>query len=151
MSLLQNVFAEIPIRPESELTRSNALIFEQELVRKPDGPKVPIEQVEITSAIDHLIQSCEAEGLRPKTITKYRQVLDVVASFAEAHDIDDLTQIDIQFTDLYRQFRTRQGAKQKTIHNELGIIRRLLHFAKIRRMIAEYPLEDLRLTKPKTR
>jgi len=130
--------------------RAKAILLERELLQEPTAPKVPLIPVTIETAADDLIRSCEAEELRPKTITKYRQVLDTVTSFAEDNDIDDLTQLDPKFVDRYKQYRKGQEAKPKTIHNEVGIIRRLLHFAKTRRMIAEDPLEGLRLPKPKT-
>ena len=130
--------------------RARAILWERELPQEPTAKKVPLVPVTIKRASDDLIRSCEAEELRPKTITKYRQVLDTVTCFAGDNGIDDLTQLDPKFVDRYKQHRKRQEAKPKTIHNEISIIRRLLRFAKTRRMIAEDPLEGLRLPRPKT-
>ena len=130
--------------------RARALALEREHLKGDTVKTVDSEPVQIADAIEALIQSCEAEDLRPKTISKYKQVLKGVAEFAESRNLYKLEQLDIRFVDAYRQFRKQKGAKPKTIHTELGVIRRLLLFAKTRRMIEENPLEGLRLTKPKT-
>ncbi|MCA9007876.1 MAG: phage integrase SAM-like domain-containing protein, partial [Planctomycetaceae bacterium] len=130
--------------------RSKALELERQYLEGDTKKAVSSEPVMITDAIEALMQSCEAENLRLKTITKYRQVLRGVAKFAETLNLYRLEQLDIRFVDAYRQYRKQQGAKPKTIHTEVGVIRRLLLFAKTRRMIYEDPLEGLRLTEPKT-
>lgn len=130
--------------------RSRALALERELLNGDTAKTVSTEPVLIADAIEALMQSCEAEELRPKTIKKYKQVLKDVNDFAESHNFYHLYQLDFGFVDLYRQFRKQQGAKPKTIHTEMGVIRRLVRFAKTRRLIAEDPLEGLRLSEPKT-
>ncbi|MEQ8851175.1 site-specific integrase [Gimesia sp.] len=130
--------------------RARALALERELLKGDTVKTVESEPVLITDAIEALIQSCKTEELRPKTISKYRQVLKDVAEFAESRNLYKLEQLDVRFVDAYRQHRKQKGAKPKTIYTEVGVIRRLLLFAKTRRMIDEDPLEGLRLTEPKT-
>lgn len=130
--------------------RSKALDLERQLLEGDTKKTVSSELVSIADGIEALIQSCEAENLRPKTIAKYKQVLKDVNDFAESQDIYYLDQLDFRFVDAYRKFRKQQGAKPKTIHTEMGVIRRLVRFAKTRRLIAEDPLEGLRLSEPKT-
>lgn len=130
--------------------RARALSLEREHLKGDTIKTVDSEPVLIADAIEALIQSCEAEDLRPKTISKYKQVLKGVDEFAESRNLYRLEQLDVRFVDAYRQYRKQKGAKPKTIHTEVGVIRRLLLFAKTRRMIDEDPLEGLRLTEPKT-
>lgn len=119
--------------------------LEQGTAKTPDsGPAL------ISDAIEALKQSCNAEELRYRTITKYMQVLSVVKNFAASLNRHTVDQLDHRFVDAYRQYRKRQKAKPKTIHTELGIIRRLTRFTKTRRMISEDPLQDLKLSEPKT-
>lgn len=130
--------------------RSRALALERKLLKGEMIKTVESEPTLIIDAIEALIQNCETEELRPKTISKYRQVLKDVAEFAESRNLDKLEQLDICFVDAYRQYRKQAGAKPKTIYTEVGVIRRLLLFAKTRRMLSEDPLEGLKLTEPKT-
>lgn len=130
--------------------RARALALERELLKGETVKTVESEPALITDAIEALIQSCKTEELRPKTISKYRQVLKGVADFAESRDLYKLEQLDMRFVDAYRQYRKQDGAKPKTIYTEVGVIRRLLLFAKTRRMLNEDPLDGLKLTEPKT-
>ena len=130
--------------------RARALALERELLKGEAVKTVESEPALIADAIEALILSCETEELRPKTISKYSQVLKDVAEFAESRNLDKLEQLDICFVDAYRQYRKQAGAKPKTIYTEVGVIRRLLLFAKTRRMLSEDPLEGLKLTEPKT-
>ncbi|MCA9014767.1 MAG: tyrosine-type recombinase/integrase [Planctomycetaceae bacterium] len=130
--------------------RARALALEREQLKGETVQTVESKPALIADAIEALIHSCETEELRPKTISKYRQVLKDVAEYAESCNLDKLEQLDICFVDVYRQHRKQDGAKPKTIYTEVGVIRRLLLFAKTRRMINEDPLEGLKLTEPKT-
>lgn len=130
--------------------RARALALERELLKGDAVKTVDSEPTLITDAVDELIQSCETEDRRPKTISKYKQVLKGVAEFAESRNLYKLEQLDVRFVDAYRQYRKQKGAKPKTIYTEVGVIRRLFRFAKMRRMINEDPLEGLRHTEPKT-
>jgi integrase/recombinase XerD len=44
---------------------------------------------------------------------------------------------------------TGRGAKPKTIHNDVVVIKQMVNFARRRRMISEDPLADLTLSRPK--
>ncbi len=130
--------------------RARALALELELLKGETVKTVDSKPALVADAIEALMQRCKAEELRPKSISKYKQVLKGVAEFGESRNLYNLEQLDIPFVDAYRQHRKQEGAKPKTIHTELGVIRQLLLFAKTRRMIEENPLEGLRLTEPKS-
>ena len=130
--------------------RAKAIALERELMSgsQPAAPRK--KKVTIAEVVVELIQSCEAEDRRPKTITKYRQVLERFVDFAMEENVVELSDVNLRLIDQYRNWRKQQGAKPKTIHNELGVIRRLMLFAKTRRLVSHDPLEGLRLVEPKT-
>lgn len=113
---------------------------------RPVAEKSPIF---IRDAIEKFLSHHETDGRAEGTLKKYRQVLSMIADFAESQHIDDLDDLDLDFIDQYRKQRKREGRADKTITTEVGILKTLVLFAKSRRLISSDPLEGLRLSKPK--
>ncbi len=88
--------------------RARALALEREHLKGDSVKTINTEPALITDAVDELIQNCETEDLRPKTISKYKQVLKGVDEFAESRNVYKLEQLDVRFVDAYRQYRKQK-------------------------------------------
>jgi integrase len=127
--------------------RRRALLLEADLLRghaEPGGKSSSID-----AAIDSYRSYLKAERRSKKTLAKYNKVLDRVRVLACQFHRKTVAGVDLQFIDAYRKDRTEAEAAPKTIYNETMIVRRLVNFAKSRRLITTDPLAGLRLREPK--
>lgn len=129
--------------------RAKALEMERELTEKSLSRLAQLRPVSIEEIANRLIESCETEGRRPRTLEKYRQVLHRLVRFANENCVHELQDFDIDIVDRYRRMRKVDGAQLRTVYTEIGILRRLVSFARSRRLIFENPLKGLKMNKPK--
>ncbi|MCE5328049.1 MAG: tyrosine-type recombinase/integrase [Planctomycetaceae bacterium] len=91
----------------------------------------------------------QTDGRSAKTLAKYKQVLEVLKTLCNEHQVRTIAQVDHQVIDAYRAKRVEAGRAPKTVYTETIIIRQLVKFAKRRKLILEDPLSDLQVRKPK--
>ena len=111
--------------------------------------KPAVETATVQEAVTGYLDMLETEGRSPKTLTKYRGVLNRVVALAVDRRITDLAGLDLKFLDAYRKQRTLDEAAEKTKYTELVIIRQLVLFALSRNLLAHDPQRGLKLKKPK--
>jgi integrase/recombinase XerD len=132
--------------------RRRALIIEKELLAgdHKHQRRAPL----IKDVVEEYIAHLRAEGRSEKTVCKYQFCFDLLLEIAGGHNIKRLSQLDVSLVDRYRSERTTGGprrmpAKPKTVHNDTVTIRQLINFALKRGLIAEDPLKNLEIKKPK--
>lgn len=90
-----------------------------------------------------------------KTLAKYEYAFGLFIDLAERRRVKTIQGIDLAFVDVFRNERTRHESKErageKTVHNDLVLLRQIVNFALRRKMILSDPLAGLTLDKPKPR
>jgi site-specific recombinase XerD len=130
--------------------RRRAVQLEHDLLNGTATPqRGALEPVPVAEVVAAYLRHCEAEDRAPRTITRYRGILDRLVEMAEDRGVSDLSGIDHIFMDEYRRRRKAAGRKPKTIYTEVVLIRQLVLFAHRRGMIAQDPLVGLKMKKPK--
>lgn len=132
--------------------RRRALIIEKEILageHKHQRRPPLIKQV-----VEHYLDHLRAEGRSPKTIGKYDYCFGLLLDLANRRGRTRISQLDLPLVDQYRAERAkgdgdRPPAAPKTIHNDTVTIRQLVNFALQRGMIADDPLQTLKIKKPK--
>ena len=127
--------------------RLRAARLEVEILNGRDPRK--LKAAAISDVIDAYCQNLETERRRPKTMTRYRGILDRLRENAAERNIQLIDQINIKFLDDYRHARVTAGRSPKTVYNETVVIRQLVNFARSRGMLAGDPLNGLKIREPK--
>lgn len=127
--------------------RLRAARLEVEILNGRDTRKV--KAAAISDVIDAYYRHLETERRRPKTMTKYRGILDRLRENAVDKNIQLIDQINVNFLDDYRHARVTAGRSPKTVYNETVVIRQLVNFARSRGMLAGDPLNGLKISEPK--
>jgi hypothetical protein len=96
-------------------------------------------------AIALYLEWLPTERRSPKTLAKYKAVLDRVGALPAARRATSLLDLDLQAVDAYRRARVAAGVAAKTLYTETVIVRQLVNFALSRRLIADDPLRGLRI------
>jgi integrase len=132
--------------------RRKALVVEKEILAGEhcQPRRAPLLTDAVASYLDHL----RSEGRSSKTMAKYEFCFALLLDVAARRRIRRLDQLDLQLVDQFRAERAAGGpkcrpAKPKTIHNDTVTVRQLVNFALQRRLIADDPLVNLKLAKPK--
>lgn len=129
--------------------RARAIEYEQKLSISALPQRLKSNHFTIKEITVLLIENCKLEARRPKTLQKYSQVLTRFVEYADQNDLCKLGDFDLSHLDKYRKGRQDEGAQPKTIYTEIGIIRRLISFAKSRQIVTENPLAGLKIKKPR--
>jgi len=109
----------------------------------------------LTTVIERYLQYLSSEGRSSKTLTKYEFCFDLLQKVAAKHRIAArISDIGLGIVDSYRSMRAAgddklRPAKAKTIYADTVIVRQLVNFSISRGMIAEDPLKNLKIKKPK--
>lgn len=111
--------------------------------------KSAIDAVTVRQAVHAYLDVLDADGRAPKTMAKYRQILNRVATLAERRGVSDVAGLDLPFLDAYRKARTADGAAAKTKYTECVILRQVIHFALSRNMVAADPMKGVKMPKPR--
>ena len=111
--------------------------------------KPAVEAVGVRKAVEAYLDMLSTEGRAPKTMTKYRYVLNRIAVLAEKRRVQEVAGLDLNFLDAYRKIRTDEGAATKTKYTECVILRQLIHFALSRNMVGADPMKGVKMPKPK--
>jgi integrase len=102
----------------------------------------------LSAAIEGYLAHIGTENRRPKTITKYKGMLQIFREFAEANNVFRLSQVTLGLVDRYRAFR-KPDLSMKSMHNEAVMLKTLLKWAKQRKYIKENPLAEMKFQRPK--
>jgi len=105
--------------------------------------------VPVAEASDSYRDYLATEGRAAKTKGKYNAVLGHVIALADKRKVRDIAGINLSFVDAYRAMRVKKGIAPKTLYTESVVIRQLVNFALSRGMLADDPLKELKLKKPK--
>ncbi len=109
----------------------------------------------IAEAVNDFLTAKVAEGIAEKTLTKYRRELDEFATFAINNGTPCVHQIDASLFMKYRNDRQYRNLltksdpiHEKTLYVALMIIRGFLRSCVRLKLLATYPIEDVRTMKP---
>ena len=129
-----------------EIARQKARTLEAELsgaVLRQTGT------VDIAAAVQAYIDWQDSNDRAPKTMLKYRDVLNRFATHCREAGVRPVHAITTQTVDEFGVRRRRDGMAAKTVYTELTIVRQWLNFAVSRRMLAVSPVSGTKLVKPK--
>ena len=107
-------------------------------------PVVTIEQ-----AVADFLSLAETEGRRRSTRKKYKGIFKIWTAFLKEHGITRLGHFNASLFDSFRAFRKQKGKKRSTRHTEDKLIKQLFRWAKSRRLLAENPVADYKLDRPR--
>ena len=129
-----------------EVARQKARTLEAEL-----SGAVPRQTgtVDIAAAVQAYIDWQDSNDRAPKTMLKYRDVLNRFATHCREAGVRPVHAITTQTVDEFGVRRRRDGMAAKTVYTELTIVRQWLNFAVSRRMLAVSPVSGTKLVKPK--
>jgi len=133
-----------------KVARARAVELERQI--KDGGLTVPSSngkspQGTVRPAIDEFLAYLETEDRRPKTLKKYRGILDNFASFAETQGLRLLLDVDMRIIDKFRSHR-KPLIGRKSMHHEGVLLKRFLEWCRQRKFIAENPLRDTKFKRP---
>jgi integrase len=101
----------------------------------------------VRQAADDYLAFLETEGRAHKTLVKYRGILDALVTFLSEHKASRLHQVTPTAFDRFRASR-RAGRHLKTLYCEGVVVKQFLKWCRSRKLLADNPLEDFRLSKP---
>ena len=101
----------------------------------------------ICSAIGEFLDYLETEERRPKTIQKYRSILENFASFADLRGCGLPAEIDMRLFDQFRAFR-KPLIGRKSMHHEGVLLKGFLEWCRQRKLVQENPLRDTKFKRP---
>jgi integrase len=129
-----------------KVAKDRALAIANDLVHGQYQP--PPAAVDVADAYDQYLTYLMTENRAKKTLVKYRGVFENFTSFLAKNGVTKLGQVTALHFDRFRASRT--GVKHsKTLYTEGVILKQLFRWAKTRKLIAENPLADVKLHKPK--
>ena len=91
----------------------------------------------VTAFLDH----CDSDGLRSSTYRKYRNSLNKLREYCEAHDVEWTSELS---TDVLDAFRASRSLKPITSIKELQLLRQFCGFCKDRRWLEENVAKRIR-------
>jgi len=135
------------------LKTTNKKVAEDRAVRLAavlvDGTyRSPPSAISLRQAADDYLAHLETEGRAPRTLIKYTGVFAVFVDFLAGQGVTRLAQVAAAHYDRFRAERKRAGRHIKTMYTEGVIVKQMFRWAKTRRLIAENPLADIRVSKP---
>lgn len=104
--------------------------------------------VEASVAVEQYLTLLRTENRAHKTLVKYKGVLDLFLEFIDRRRVRHLHRVTANHFDQYRAERA-ETLEPKTVYCEAIIVKQLFKFSKSRKLIAENPLQDIRLNKPR--
>jgi len=101
----------------------------------------------IAAAIEDYTAFLKTEGRARKTLVKYEGIFKVFLAFLYEHRVSKLTQFTTACFDKFRAFRAKDHQK-KTLYVESVVIKQFFKWCRSRKLIAENPISEVKLTKP---
>jgi integrase len=133
--------------PNKKLALQRATKIETALATGMYNP--PPAATTVEQAARDYVRHLETEGRAPKTLVKYRGVLKLFADFVAGSGVTRLTQVTATHFDRFRAHRKDARRHRKTMYTEGVIIKQLFRWARSRKLLAENPLADFKLDKPR--
>lgn len=109
-----------------------------------------VEKVLMETAINAFVTFHETEGSRPKTITKYRGILNRFREFVEQKRKKHLEDVRLELIDQYRSLRTKEIAA-KTMNLEGALLKSFFEWCLDRDWIKANPLSARKFKPPKSK
>jgi integrase len=107
----------------------------------------PPPPITVRQAANDYLQFLQTEGRAPKTLVKYRGILDTLVGFLTEHHAGRLAQFTPSLFDRFRTERKRDH-HPKTMYTEGVVIKQFLKWAVSRKLLNENPIADFKLVKP---
>jgi integrase len=101
----------------------------------------------LRQACDDYLSYLETEHRAKKTLVKYRGILDNLVAFLEQQRVTRLAQVTVTHFDRFRAWR-KPSCHPKTMYTEGVVIKQMFKWARSRKLIAENPLAEVKLSKP---
>jgi integrase len=128
-----------------KIALSRALTLDAQLstgtYEKPPPP------VTLRQTVEDYIKFLELENRAPKTIVKYRGILDVLAVYLEEQGVTRLAQFTPVWFDKFRALR-KQDHREKTMSTEGMVIKGLFKWAESRKLLLKNPIVNYKIQKP---
>jgi integrase len=103
--------------------------------------------ITVRQAIEDYLLYLATEGRRPKTLVRYRGELYAWRDFLETQGATRLSQISPVLFDKFRQTR-KADHSLRTLFHEAVVLKQFVKWCKSRKLIAQNPLEEVKLLKP---
>jgi integrase len=107
-----------------------------------------VKPVTLTETVERYLAHLRTEGRAKRTIVKYAGVLALFTEFVgRAHN----NRLDRVSATHFDDFRTERAAKKhrKTVYTQSIVIKQFMKWARTRKLIAENPLAEVKIDKPK--
>lgn len=133
-----------------KVARQRAMTLERQIldgkIMPPKAYVAPTPET-IHETLGEFLDYLETEGRRPKTIKKYRGILENFANFAAARRSSKLADVDMRLIDQFRAHRKPLIGK-KSMHHEGVLLKGFLEWCRQRRLVEENPLRDAKFKRP---
>jgi integrase len=107
----------------------------------------PPPQTAVAQAVADYLTFLGTENRAPKTLVKYRGILNVFTAFLAAHRVTRLHQFSATLFDRFRAAR-KTDHHVKTMFTEGVVIKQFWKWCKSRKLVADNPIADFKLVKP---
>jgi integrase len=107
----------------------------------------PPPPVTVRQAAGDYLSYLQAENRAPKTLVKYRGILDTLVAFVESQRATRLGQFTAGLFDRFRCHRARDR-HPKTMYTEGIVLKQFLRWAHSRKLLTENPIAAVKLSKP---
>jgi integrase len=105
--------------------------------------------VTVRQAADDYLGHLETKGRAKRTMAKYRGVLSIFIEIMTDLGVTKLGQVSPTHFDRFQAARKQAGRHPNTIYKDGEIVLQLFGWAKTRRLLAENPLADVKVSKPR--
>ncbi len=130
-----------------KVARQRAIKLEADL---QDGRFRPAQRPKpIAKASDAYIQALQTEDRQPKTLTRYRGILQVFREFVEENGVVNIAQVTPELVDQYRAER-KKSLKPKSMLNEGTLLKSFFRWCVQRGYLTTSPLENMKFARPKS-
>jgi integrase len=128
-----------------KLALQRAMRLELELAAGTFQPPPP--PVTVRQAVEEYLAFLETERRAPRTLVKYRGILERLVAFLDERRVTRLAQFSVSLFDGFRA-RRKPNHHPKTMYTEGVVVKQFCKWARSRKLLAENPVADFKLAKP---
>lgn len=129
------------------IARQRAVEIDHQLATGGFKKPKPAPKTLVADAVDSFIEFKESEGLRPKSITRYRGELQSFATILQTIGVMHLSEVTIRNFDHFRSERAK-ARQPKTIYHESLVTKQFMTWCESRELVLANPLSNYKVKKP---
>jgi integrase len=111
--------------------------------------RLPPPATAVRQATEEYLTHLGTDGRAHKTLAKYRGVLALLTVVLAEQGVTKLQQFTAAHFDRFRTARKQAGRHRKTLYTEGVVVKQFFKWCRTRRLIAENPIEHVKLGKPR--